>query len=89
MHLRDSPSFPFEIEKTLGKHPPLESKQFDEMNLEPCLLAVIPAEYLQMIDIRRLARIRTKALMSGNAAKVGRTQDKIKNLKWQIESINT
>ncbi|CAM9371518.1 unnamed protein product [Ascophyllum nodosum] len=50
---------------------------------------LVGASPQQMIDIRRLARIRTKALMSGNAAKVGRTQDKIKNLKWQIESINT
>lgn len=40
----------------------------------------------QMIELRRLARVRTRAMMSGKATKVKRTQERIKYLKWQIES---
>ena len=39
-----------------------------------------------MTELRRLARIRTRALMSGDPAKVNRTQCRIKYLKWQIET---
>lgn len=42
--------------------------------------------YAQMTELRRLARVRTKAMYGGDAAKVNRTQDRIKYLKWQIES---
>lgn len=39
-----------------------------------------------MTELRRLARMRTKAMYAGDAAKVNRTGDRIKYLKWQIES---
>eukprot|EP00752_Nemacystus_decipiens_P001889 g1819.t1 len=47
---------------------------------------MVGASQEQMIELRRLARVRTKAMYAGDAAKVNRTQDRIKYLKWQIET---
>ena len=52
----------------------------------PPMSLAADVHYAQMIELRRLARVRTKAMYGGDAAKVNRTQDRIKYLKWQIET---
>lgn len=52
----------------------------------PPISLAADVHYAQMIELRRLARVRTKAMYGGDAAKVNRTQDRIKYLKWQIET---
>lgn len=58
----------------------------DDEDEDDFSVPMVGASASQMTELRRLARIRTRALMSGDPAKVNRTQCRIKYLKWQIET---